>query len=264
MFHNLIESSSHTQELKRRGSFVLFTTATYVLLFAITGAVSIYAYDARLEDQGFDIVINMLPPMEVNAAPAINRFERPRSDNNNKSAILKAPIVMTSLHDPKGLPEGISVKANPNPPLPDIRSGGKDLGGGVGSPDGNGPASGGSLIGSAPPNQAVVVGDSPPVPEIPKPQPRVISKGIITGQATFLPKPAYPPIAKRLGIQGTVSVQVLVDETGRVISARALAGSPFLISEAQRAALEARFSPALLSGQPVKVSGVITYNFVMQ
>ena len=50
MFNNLIESTSHAGEFKRRGSFVLFTTATYVLLFVIGGVMSIYAYDARLED----------------------------------------------------------------------------------------------------------------------------------------------------------------------------------------------------------------------
>ena len=51
MFTNLIESSSHAEDLKRRGSFFLFTTVTYFLLFAIAGLASIYAYDARLEDQ---------------------------------------------------------------------------------------------------------------------------------------------------------------------------------------------------------------------
>ncbi len=51
MFNNLIESTSHTREFKRRGSFVLFTMATYVLLFIVAGVASIYAYDARLENQ---------------------------------------------------------------------------------------------------------------------------------------------------------------------------------------------------------------------
>src|SRR5258708_36056251 len=102
MFHNLIESSSHTQELKRRGSFVLFTTATYIVLLVITAAVSISAYDARLADQTFDTVITMLPPVEVNAStgPLINHFERARSDNNNRSAILRPPIVMRLVNDP--------------------------------------------------------------------------------------------------------------------------------------------------------------------
>ena len=89
-------------------------------------------------------------------------------------------------------------------------------------------------------------------------------KGVITSQAIFLPKPTYSQMAKQLRIQGTVSVQVLIDEAGKVISAKAMAGHPFLAIEAQKAALQARFSPTLIGDQPVKVSGVITYNFVLQ
>ena len=54
--------------------------------------------------------------------------------------------------------------------------------------------------------------------------PKVISKGVITGEALSLPKPAYPPLAKQMGIQGKVSVQVLIDESGRVVSAKATLG----------------------------------------
>jgi TonB family protein len=66
-----------------------------------------------------------------------------------------------------------------------------------------------------------------------------------------------------LRIEGVISVQVLIDETGRVISAKAVSGSPFLTVEAQKAALQARFTPTILGEQPVKVSGIITYNFVL-
>jgi TonB family protein len=71
-------------------------------------------------------------------------------------------------------------------------------------------------------------------------------------------------MAKQVGVQGTVTVQVLIDETGKVISANALSGHPLLTAAAQRVALQARFSPTLIDTQPVKVSGVITYNFVLQ
>ena len=60
MFNNLIESSSHAQEFKRRGSFLLFTTATYVVLFAVTGVISIYAYDAHLESPEYRIRASLL------------------------------------------------------------------------------------------------------------------------------------------------------------------------------------------------------------
>ena len=70
-------------------------------------------------------------------------------------------------------------------------------------------------------------------------------------------------MAKQIRLQGQVSVQVLVDEFGRVVSAKAISGHPLLTLEAQKAALQARFSPTKLGDQPVKVSGVITYNFVL-
>lgn len=59
-----------------------------------------------------------------------------------------------------------------------------------------------------------------------------------------------------------MTVQVLIDERGNVVSATAVSGHPLLRAAAVSAARSARFSPTMLSGQPVKVSGVITYNFV--
>jgi protein TonB len=87
---------------------------------------------------------------------------------------------------------------------------------------------------------------------------------VLNGSALSLPKPAYPPMAKQVGIQGPVNVQVLVDETGKVISAKAISGNPLLMHAAQQAAMGARFSPTMLGDQAVKVSGVIIYNFMLQ
>jgi TonB family protein len=70
-------------------------------------------------------------------------------------------------------------------------------------------------------------------------------------------------MARQIRIQGTVTVQVLIDETGKVVSAKAVSGHPLLVAEAVRAATQARFSPTMIGDQPVKVSGVITYNFVI-
>ncbi|MBK8302603.1 MAG: energy transducer TonB [Chloracidobacterium sp.] len=55
---------------------------------------------------------------------------------------------------------------------------------------------------------------------------------------------------------------MLISESGSVISANAVSGHPLLRAAAEGAARGARFSPTMLSGQAVKVSGVITYNFV--
>jgi protein TonB len=61
-----------------------------------------------------------------------------------------------------------------------------------------------------------------------------------------------------------VAVEVVVDENGKVISARALSGPPSLRDASVQAALRAHFSQTKLSGQPVKVSGQINYNFTLQ
>ena len=91
---------------------------------------------------------------------------------------------------------------------------------------------------------------------------KTISGGVINGKAVSLPKPPYPPAARAVRASGTVTVQVLVDTDGHVISASAVSGHPLLKAAAESAARSAVFEPTLLSGRPVRVSGVITYNFV--
>jgi protein TonB len=89
----------------------------------------------------------------------------------------------------------------------------------------------------------------------------VVSGGVLNGKAVSKPAPSYPPIAKAARASGTVTVEILVDESGHVLSATAISGHPLLQQAAVAAAREATFSPTRLSGQPVKVSGVVTYNF---
>ena len=91
-----------------------------------------------------------------------------------------------------------------------------------------------------------------------------IHGGVLNGKALALPKPAYPPIARAAHASGTVVVQVLIDEEGNVVSAHAVSGHPLLQAASVAAAREAKFSPTKLAGEPVKVTGVIQYNFVAQ
>jgi protein TonB len=85
---------------------------------------------------------------------------------------------------------------------------------------------------------------------------------VLNGKALALPKPDYPAAAKRNGAAGTVVVEVLIDESGKVISARPISGPPVLQAAAVQAARRAKFSPTTLSGQPVQVIGTISYSFV--
>jgi protein TonB len=88
-----------------------------------------------------------------------------------------------------------------------------------------------------------------------------VSAGVLNGRAVSLPAPAYPPMAKKTRATGTVEVEVIIDTNGKVISAKAVKGPALLLAAAEQAAKQARFTPSLLSGQPVKISGVINYTF---
>lgn len=93
---------------------------------------------------------------------------------------------------------------------------------------------------------------------------KTVSGGVLNGKAINLPKPAYPPIAKQTNASGTVVVQVLVDEKGNVVTARAVSGHPLLQAVSVAAARQAKFSPTKVNGKPVKVSGVIRYEFTAE
>lgn len=264
MFNNLIESSSHRSEFRRRGSFLLFTTASYALFFVIAGVASIYAYDARMEDQNVELATIMplvdfpvpAPPDVRPAAPAT-----PNSGARQQDHYIRQNLTATV--DNPQVPDVITTTPNsglPRPPQGVVELGNADVN--PSQPGGSGSESGsGNVIR---PNPVIPISE-PPAPEpIPKPVPKVIRKSVINGDALVLPKPPYPPIAKQMGVQGTVNVQVLIDEKGNVISATPVSGNPLLVHVARKAAYQARFSPTLLGDQPVKVSGVITYNFVLQ
>jgi protein TonB len=90
---------------------------------------------------------------------------------------------------------------------------------------------------------------------------RPISGGVLNGKAISLPKPDYPADARAAGVDGVVVIQVTVDEQGNVAEARAVSGPVQLQQASINAALQAKFSPTLLMGEPVKVTGVIVYNF---
>jgi TonB family protein len=91
---------------------------------------------------------------------------------------------------------------------------------------------------------------------------QTISGGVLNAKAISKPEPAYPAIAKAAHATGLVGVQVTVDEEGNVVFAQAVSGHPLLQAAAVAAARQAKFSPTKLSGKPVRVTGILTYNFV--
>jgi protein TonB len=259
MFENLVESSSHKNDISRKGSFILGTTLIYLVLGVAFFVAGVYWYDARLGELELELttLVAPVPVPQAQKEPERKEEAKPAKAEPNVDVRreLIADVTRTEL-----VPKEVSAKASDVPP---VRRGVTTV---VGSSDTNtaAPIAAGSGTGTvvgAP--TKVEVGDAPPPPP-PAPPRAPISGGVLNGKAISLPKPAYPAIAKQAHASGTVVVQVTIDENGNVISAHAVSGHPLLQAVCVGAARQARFSPTKLSGQPVKVTGVITYNFVAQ
>ena len=103
----------------------------------------------------------------------------------------------------------------------------------------------------------------PPVFADPNPAPPQtrVHGGILNGRAVRLVRPTVPPDAQKAGASGKVEVNIVFDEEGRVIWARAISGHPLLRSVCEDAARQTTFPPTKVEGHLVKVRGVLIYNF---
>ena len=261
MFDNLVESSSHKGDIQRKGSFIGVTALIYGVLMIAFFVAGIYWYDAKLGEMELELTTLVAPVPVPQAQKEVEQKQEAKPTKAEQNVDVRkeliADVTRTEL-----VPKEVSAKASDVPP---VRRGVTTV---VGTSDSNaaapmpaGPGAG-TVVGAP---TKVQIADEPPPPEA-KPTPRAapISGGVLNGKAISLPKPAYPPIARAARASGTVVVQVLIDENGSVVSAHAVSGHPLLQAAAVGAARQARFSPTKLSGQPVKVTGVIQYNFVAQ
>lgn len=261
MFDNLVESSSHKGDISRKGSFLLVTAAIYLVLGTAFFVAGIYWYEANVVPSDLDLItlVAPVPVPQQQAQPEQKQQDaKPQKVEQNVDIRreLIADVTRTEL-----VPKEVSAKASDVPP---VRRGVTTQ---IGTSDVNaaapvpvGPGTGTGTI--AAPTRVDIA--EPPPPPAPTPPRAPISGGVLNGRAISLPKPAYPAIARQAHASGTVVVQVVIDENGNVISAKAVSGHPLLQAVSVGAARQAKFSPTKLSGQPVKVTGVITYNFVAQ
>ena len=276
MFNQLIESGSHKKDMARKGRFFLGTLGFYLLLLAVAGVASVYAYDSHLSTQNLELyTLVALPPATAQEQERPDEPRRPAAGTRRNEIAQRADAIERLLDNTRP-PDTISTERLRVAEIPKNRSfviTGRDTD----------PADKGGALNNLPgtghvPNNnrnAVVVpitrdDPEPPPRATPSPSPvklpeRIrVASSVISSKIITKPAPAYPIIAKQARAQGTVTVEILIDEQGRVVSAHATSGHLLLRAAAQQSAYQARFSPTSISGQPVKVSGVITYNFILQ
>lgn len=275
MLDRLVESESHTAENKRRNGFLVSTLFLVTIMF---GGAMVYSLFAKpLGMMGGDLELSsIVAPIPVTEAetPA----EIPKQERNNKLAKTNDTptriVLQKDINEsPTAAPIAVSTIKNQYASRPQgaVQIGKIDSDfNSSGSPRANG--DGGNTRGIETGGTKIVTEDEEkdppkmtPKAETPQPPKNVVkSLGVLNGVARDLPKPMYPAPAKAIHAQGAVNVQIMIDEEGRVISANAVSGHPLLRQAAEQAARRAVFSPTLLSKVPVKVSGIIVYNFVAQ
>lgn len=269
MFDKMIVSDANAGESQGRSRYFLVSGLVVGALFLSAVVFSIYAVELDLGTDEFELSMMLAPVESIEPEPP------PTEEPQNRSVAQRTDVPMRVVNMqrvdevPDDVPAAVSVNPNQYLTRPTGRfnlgiadSVGSSFSGEPGRGDGDGRKGSGSSVEPSSVEETTAKVDPPPPPPVTKPKPApVVSKGVINGRATYLPTPPYPAAARAVNAAGSVSVQVTIDESGKVISAKAIDGHPLLKREAERAAWGAKFSPTKLSEVPVKVTGVIVYNF---
>lgn len=279
MLNQLIESKNNGRESRRKSRLFLATLAALAALLTGSWTVSLFAKDYRMAGGDLDMARLVAPIAVEREAPPPRpepAADRPRSSGQRADKIVLRELYeelsrpQTPPKDTSGQKEAISARRFN---LEEVEPGDFDrIPGGAGrrgSESTNGPDNCG-LCRETDGQKAADKGDGE-LPKVVKAAPQESVKnrlpkslGVINSIATNLVRPPYPAPARAVRAEGAVSVQVLIDEEGKVVSATAVSGHPLLRRAAVEAAQRSRFTPTLLSNQPIKVTGVIVYDFKVQ
>lgn len=272
MFDKLIESNSAAADFRIRRKYFVLSALVVGCLFLAGVVASIYASDIGLGTDQFELAAILAPVAQPENQPEPpqpqRQSARQTSQQPSDSPVPTRQVNMARVEEQQPTPEGISTVPNSQMARPDgawryDKFDSNPVGAGPVGPTAAGSdrttGSGGTEPTTETETNAKTEIKQPP-PPLPA-RPVIRSLGVVNGKATSLPVPAYPAAAISMNVQGSVDVQVMIDETGKVVSAKAVNGHPLLRGPAERAAFGARFSPTKLSDVPVKVTGVIVYNF---
>jgi periplasmic protein TonB len=276
MLDQLVESKNNGKETAKRAKF-LGTTFVLVISFAFSGVLwSLFAKDIAMSNEQMELSTLVAPVNlpEIKPQPPEPRQNQPKSAIKNSTNETTRQANILRLDETPKAPNEISVvpntqKSRPNAPFKLSNAPETDFQSSA-SIDRNTDNNQGVGISSnknSETDNAEVIKTPPPIPpplNLKKAAPvkdKIISIGVVNGKATSLPKPIYSAAAKAVNAMGDVNVQITIDERGNVISAKAVNGHPLLRADSEKAARNAKFSPTLLSNQPVKVTGVIIYKF---
>lgn len=255
MFDKLVESTNEKRQ-GRAGRIFFLTTLVYTLLLSGVAISTILGLNPALAD-ALSVSVHLAPP----PPPPGSEVPQPTKVLATKAPTTAPPTMIPKEPPPVAGPDEIALAVN-RPPVvlgtqicygcPTSSSGAR-----FGVIDGD-PTS------EVPPPPPVVKAKPTPEPE-PAPTPKQVLKvsQISPGLVLRRVSPQYPAMAKSIRLQGAVQVQVLISEQGHVLSTGVVSGHPLLRAAAEEAARQWLFKPTTLNEVPVKVQGILTFNFTL-
>ncbi len=264
MFDKLVESDTAGAEFKNRSRYFLVSSVVVGILFLTAVVYSLYAAEIGIGSGNLEIA-ELISPLDT-AEPVAETLAKPPINKSETDDQITRRVLMPDTENSTLVPNVVSVSKNPYRTrsadrFKDVKIGSFDS---VGVPSGRNRTDGGTSSNdwSGDNNDEVDTAKSNPPPPVIKQTPKIVrTSKVLNGDAISLPKPSYPRTAAALNLEGTVRIQITIDEAGNVISAKAADGHPFFRPVAEQAARNAKFRPTLLNDVPVKVTGVIVYNF---
>jgi TonB family protein len=97
-------------------------------------------------------------------------------------------------------------------------------------------------------------------PTAPKPE-QPIGGAVKTARLISSTPPAYPSLARSQGVEGDVTLDALIDETGRITRIKTISGPNLLQQAAADAVRQWKYEPATLDGNPVPMHLTVTVKF---
>jgi TonB family protein len=88
-----------------------------------------------------------------------------------------------------------------------------------------------------------------------------VTMGALNRFAARLSMPVYPAFERQRNTEGLVTVEVTLDEEGKIMSAKAISGPKGLRQSAEDAVRKSKFKPVMVGDKAIKATGFINFNF---
>jgi TonB family protein len=257
MFDTLVESSREKPP-RHTGRYLLITSLIYGIALVALSALAVISFNPTLADKIF--LTSKLPPLPLLPSDPGKAQMYPRKEALDQTMIYRQPEKLPDADLRKTDVAGLESRT-----LVTVGSGTPPL---SGSRLQSNWATDVTGIPAPPAPQPKPPAKNEPVPEA-KPQAAIsglnkVPEVVLQGMAIKKVNPIYPMVAKQVHAGGPVLVLVTIGEDGRVVEANIVSGHRLLRSAVLDAARQWVFTPTTVSGVPVRVQGILTFNFILQ